>query len=56
MINVCDHCGVNIFIQPPKESGCNHVHYPEACDVCTKKRQDNCEHTYSCSRCGLRDD
>ena len=30
----CKHCGVSIWIQPPKESGCNHVHYPEACEVC----------------------
>lgn len=31
---VCFHCGVDPRIQPPKESGCNHVHYPEDCDVC----------------------
>lgn len=33
----CLHCGVDCAYQPPKESGCNHVHYPEACSVCSKK-------------------
>lgn len=34
--NNCLHCGVKSDIQPPRESGCNHVHYPEACEVCRK--------------------
>ena len=49
----CDHCGWDISIQPPKESGCNHVHYPEACRICTIKKHHNCEkHEFRCIRCG----
>lgn len=33
---ICLHCEVDCTIQPPKESGCNHVHYPEACEVCRR--------------------
>ncbi len=35
--DVCLHCGVSVHYQPPKDSGCNHVHYPEACPVCSEK-------------------
>ena len=49
----CDHCGWDISIQPPKESGCNHVHYPEACIICTIKKHHDCEkHEFRCIRCG----
>lgn len=34
---ICLHCGVDCNYQPQKESGCNHVHYPEACQECSKK-------------------
>lgn len=34
---ICLHCGIDIQYQPPKSSGCNHAHYPEACDICSKK-------------------
>lgn len=34
---ICLHCGVDIDIQPPLDSGCNHVYYPENCDVCMGK-------------------
>jgi hypothetical protein len=34
---ICDHCGFNTSIQPPREEGCNHVYYPEACKVCSEK-------------------
>ena len=52
----CEHCGVDTFTQPPRESGCNHAHYPEACDICTKRIQDNCEHRYItyCNKCGKK--
>jgi hypothetical protein len=33
---ICLHCGVDTAYQPPKESGCNHAHYPEACSVCSR--------------------
>lgn len=36
-MTVCLHCGVDVRIQPPKESGCNHAHYPEACRECSDK-------------------
>lgn len=32
----CNHCGISVDIQPSRESGCNHVHYPESCDICLK--------------------
>ena len=35
----CEHCGYPTFIQPPKKARCNHVHYPEACDVCNDKAE-----------------
>jgi hypothetical protein len=37
---ICLHCGVDTTIQPPKDSGCNHVHYPEECEMCNKKNED----------------
>ena len=37
---ICLHCGTDTAYQPPSDSGCNHVHYPEDCDVCSKKIQD----------------
>lgn len=33
----CLHCSISTQIQPPKETGCNHIHYPEYCTVCEKK-------------------
>ena len=36
---ICEHCGINQAIQPSKESGCNHVHYPEACEVCNAREE-----------------
>ena len=33
----CLQCGTDKDIQPSKESGCNHVHYPEFCEVCCDK-------------------
>jgi hypothetical protein len=33
----CKHCGYDIGIQPRKETGCDHVHYPENCDICSAK-------------------
>lgn len=33
----CLHCGVGTDYQPPLDSGCNHVHYPEACKHCSDK-------------------
>ena len=51
----CEHCGWNTSIQPPKSTGCNHVHYPEACDVCNKKKQDNCKHYFKCVYCGVKE-
>lgn len=32
---VCNHCGYDIRIQPPKNTGCNHVYYPEHCITCS---------------------
>lgn len=34
---ICLHCGTHTGYQPERESGCNHAHYPEACEVCSKK-------------------
>lgn len=34
--DVCNHCGVSIYYQPPKETECNHVYYPEACQHCSE--------------------
>lgn len=34
---ICNHCNVSIHIQPPRESGCNHAHYPEACERCARQ-------------------
>lgn len=31
---LCFHCGVSIKVQPPRETGCNHVHFPEDCQKC----------------------
>lgn len=36
----CLHCGVDTAYQPSRISGCNHVHYPEACDICSDKEKD----------------
>lgn len=33
----CLHCGYNPSFQPPRATECNHVHYPDDCDVCRKK-------------------
>lgn len=35
----CQHCGYDTCIQPPKETGCNHVYYPEACEVCDDREE-----------------
>lgn len=32
---ICRHCNIDANIQPPKESECTHVHYPEDCEVCS---------------------
>ncbi len=55
---ICDHCGVDTAIQPQRESGCNHVHYPEACEICIKMIQDKCNHMFStrCSKCNKIED
>lgn len=37
---ICKHCKVKTHIQPSFDSGCNHVHYPEACEVCNKNTAD----------------
>jgi len=37
---ICLHCGIDISIQPPFESGCNHTHYGEDCNVCSNKIKD----------------
>lgn len=34
---ICLHCDIDIEYQPAREAGCSHVHYPEACDVCSEK-------------------
>lgn len=34
---ICLHCDYDCSYQPSKLTGCNHVHYPEACSVCSKK-------------------
>jgi hypothetical protein len=31
------HCDTDIRYQPKRETGCNHVHYPEACQFCSEK-------------------
>ena len=35
----CEHCGWDTAYQPPRESGCNHVHYPEACETCNDREE-----------------
>jgi len=37
---ICLHCGWDIQIQTPRDTGCNHAHHPEACDVCQAKAED----------------
>ena len=37
---ICLHCGVDTAYQPKRETGCNHVHYPEACTICSNKLKD----------------
>jgi len=37
---ICNHCGTDCDIQPKRETGCRHDHFPEACDVCTKNVAD----------------
>ena len=32
---ICTHCDTDIRYQPKKETGCNHVHWPEACKQCS---------------------
>ncbi len=34
---ICLHCNTDVEYQPKMESGCNHAHYPEACEVCSAK-------------------
>lgn len=34
---ICPHCGIDKEIQPSRESGCNHVHYPEFCEICSER-------------------
>lgn len=34
---MCPHCKTDIHYQPPKELNCNHIHYPESCEVCYQK-------------------
>lgn len=45
----CLHCGVDPSYQPSKEimekTGCQHVHYPEACTVCNRKSESYVDHS-----------
>lgn len=34
-IEICKHCGKNIW-QYWGDKECDHIHYPEGCDVCRK--------------------
>lgn len=33
----CLHCNYPTNIMPPYKLGCNHAHFPEACDICRAK-------------------
>ena len=41
---VCPHCGYDINYQPPKKAKCNHVHYPENCEICYQKSLNWADH------------
>ena len=42
-VRLCDHCGKDVEIRNP--SGyCDHLYYPERCEVCNKKHGRKCRH------------
>lgn len=47
-IRICLHCHVECNTQPPIVSGCNHVHYPESCKVCSRKSSTWEQYWHSC--------
>ena len=44
---ICLHCGMDCEYQPPKEKGSNHAHFPEACNVCSKKAKTSKEYWHA---------
>lgn len=48
---ICEHCKMDRRKMNP--SGyCQH--YQNACDVCKKMQQDECEHEYTCWKCNKK--
>lgn len=36
----CKHCGYDISVEPPRDTNCSHIYYPESCAVCKPKKNE----------------